>query len=104
MNSEYLKYLRSKKWQHKKQDFRASKLFKNGCHVCGREKVDIHHKSYKRLGQERLTDLVALCRTCHDAVHQMVKEHSNISKYNFWSCVKKYKKTYLGLLNPQRSH
>ena len=99
MNKEYLNYLKSNAWRKKRQAFKESKLFKDGCYICEFPTVDIHHKSYKRFKNERISDLVALCRSCHNIVHKMVKEHDNISKYNFWSCVKKYKKQYLKL-NP----
>ncbi len=29
-----------------------------------------HHLTYERLGHERLSDLTALCSTCHDAAHR----------------------------------
>ena len=90
--NQYLIYLKSNEWKRKKEYFRESKLYKNGCHICSSLPVDIHHKSYKRFKNERLSDLVALCRSCHNDVHNMVRAHDNISKFNFWSCVKKYKK------------
>ncbi len=31
--------------------------------------VDVHHKSYERLGYEFLDDMVVLCRRCHRAEH-----------------------------------
>jgi 5-methylcytosine-specific restriction endonuclease McrA len=31
--------------------------------------VEVHHLTYERLGEERLTDLVALCRSCHEREH-----------------------------------
>lgn len=42
--------------------------------VCGRcrRKADVwnvHHLTYERLGCELMTDLVLLCRRCHQAVH-----------------------------------
>jgi hypothetical protein len=44
-----------------------------GCWCCGaaEEVLDLHHKTYKRLGKERLTDLCRLCRYCHKQVHQL---------------------------------
>jgi hypothetical protein len=37
------------------------------CHEQGL--VDVHHLSYRRLGEEPLTDLLGLCRDCHSAAH-----------------------------------
>lgn len=33
-----------------------------------RQSLEIHHKTYERIGQERDEDLVALCWSCHDGV------------------------------------
>ncbi len=31
--------------------------------------LDVHHKTYERLGEERMEDLAVLCRSCHGVVH-----------------------------------
>ena len=42
----------------------------NICERCGKQKVvDIHHVTYKNLGLEKLSDLVGLCRECHEEKH-----------------------------------
>ena len=33
--------------------------------------VDVHHMTYKRLGRERLSDLMVLCRRDHDRAHRL---------------------------------
>lgn len=38
----------------------------------------MHHKTYKRLGKERLTDLILLCEDCHLELHYRVKEDDNV--------------------------
>jgi hypothetical protein len=65
---EYRRYLRSAHWRDVKKRYRASK-FPQSC-FCGETRVDLHHRTYKRLGRERLSDLVPLCRKHHDEVHQ----------------------------------
>ena len=37
--------------------------------MCGETDVDLHHKTYERIGSELLTDLEPLCRPCHNALH-----------------------------------
>jgi len=57
-------YLQSAHWQ----EVRKRKLKQAGykCEACGAKvKLDIHHLTYQRLGKERLSDLQALCRSCH---------------------------------------
>lgn len=62
--TEYQKYLQSEHWQGVKARMRASKYLRL-CYVCGSAgPLDLHHKSYKRLGSERLNDLIWLCRRC----------------------------------------
>jgi hypothetical protein len=64
----YHEYLRSDHWKGLKARYRASGSFQK-CTVCFDPNVDLHHKTYKRLGQEKLTDLVPLCRLHHDTLH-----------------------------------
>lgn len=67
----YQKYLRSEHWKKLRKRFLDSKRFKNKCFVCGEQSgsYHVHHKTYKRLGAEKLTNLVALCPSCHKEVH-----------------------------------
>jgi 5-methylcytosine-specific restriction endonuclease McrA len=49
---------------------RKAKLDQAGrrCERCGsvNGRMDVHHKTYDRLGNERLEDLVVLCVRCHE--------------------------------------
>ena len=36
------------------------------CKGCTNEATQVHHLTYKRIGKERLDDLQALCRKCHE--------------------------------------
>ncbi|TMC55570.1 MAG: hypothetical protein E6J20_00240 [Chloroflexi bacterium] len=62
-------YLRSVHWkQYRCAWWRAHPLAR--CAVCGcGHPLDLHHITYARLGEERFTDVVPLCRADHDAVH-----------------------------------
>jgi 5-methylcytosine-specific restriction endonuclease McrA len=60
----YREYLKSEHWQ----EIRKEKLKEAGykCESCGaKESLDIHHRHYRTLGHERMSDLQALCRPCH---------------------------------------
>jgi hypothetical protein len=68
-------YLRSRAWR----TFRAEMLeLVHGtcehCGVCELESLllvlDVHHRRYDRLGDERADDVLVLCRPCHDSAHQ----------------------------------
>ncbi len=72
----YAQYLASDHWQEVRRQYRASNLPQN-CLGCGNPKVDLHHRTYNRLGREFLTDLIPLCRKCHHGVHGHLLEHYN---------------------------
>ena len=62
----YNDYLRSPAWRDVKRRYREA--YPMIC-MCGSTKVEIHHKTYDRVGKEDLDDLVALCRDCHEQAH-----------------------------------
>ena len=86
-SGKYKSYIISQAWYEKKTEYRNSKLPQN-CLVCQEPKVDLHHRTYKRLGGEWLNDLVPLCRQHHDGVHSFHKK----SKMNLWGATKYYVK------------
>lgn len=48
------------------------------CAVCGcKDKLNVHHKTYERIGAEKLGDLITLCYECHG------KYHNKLGKGNF---------------------
>lgn len=62
----YLAYLNSAEWRMRRQ--RALKLAGYRCHRCGAKRpLQVHHKTYDRLGAEWDQDLEVLCVTCHEA-------------------------------------
>lgn len=68
----YRKYMKSDKWQQKKQERIA---IDKGCCMCGRplekiRSVQVHHVNYQNLGNENvLTDIATLCGSCHRKLH-----------------------------------
>lgn len=72
-NSKYLKYLQSEHWRC----LRYSKLFTDGnqCDVCGKSDPsnDVHHLRYHKLYDVSLSDLIVLCRRCHDLAHEVIE-------------------------------
>lgn len=61
-------YLRSAHWAGIRKQ--ALKRAEHRCQVCnGTERLDVHHRTYERLGHERPGDLTVLCRRCHDLFH-----------------------------------
>lgn len=67
---QYIEYINSPEWKRK----RAEKYKQAGrtCVDCGSHTfLSVHHKNYKRLGREFLSDLEVLCRTCHEGRHSV---------------------------------
>lgn len=65
----YRQYLNGPEWAETKTRYRNSGKLQS-CLVCRAPNVDLHHRTYKRLGQESLNDLVALCREHHERLHE----------------------------------
>jgi 5-methylcytosine-specific restriction endonuclease McrA len=66
----YRTYLETDHWQTIRQY--ALKYAKKRCQVCnGNGLVDVHHRTYENRGEERFSDVIVLCRRCHDLFHQV---------------------------------
>lgn len=64
-SAAYLAYLMSPEWQAKRRA--ALARANHRCQHCGKGgELDVHHKNYDWLGEEDASDLIALCRPCHD--------------------------------------
>lgn len=66
---EYREYLRSDHWQERRR--MAVRGADGACQVCNaRDKqLEVHHRTYERLGAEEPWDLVVLCEDCHGLFH-----------------------------------
>lgn len=72
----YERYITSSEWDTKrKQALNAHGAY---CRGCGRNNIGlhVHHRTYARLGRERMSDLVILCEPCHAGVHQLAERMS----------------------------
>ncbi len=84
----YKVYLDSDHWSELGGRYRASRQ-PQVCIVCYDPKVDLHHKTYKRLGQEQLSDLIPLCRKHHEESHALEQswrqQGRDQFKINLWT-------------------
>lgn len=79
MTSFYHQYMRSDKWREMRiKRIRADLGMCRGWivekdgreHLClSRHRLEVHHLTYARLGNEQLSDLISLCHACHKAIH-----------------------------------
>jgi len=68
MSSEYLDYLESPEWWRTRKAALARADYH--CERCGSlTSLEVHHRTYHRLGDENDDDLEVLCSCCHRAEH-----------------------------------
>jgi hypothetical protein len=65
----YEDYIKSPEWAEKRKI--VMQMWCNRCALCniGATPLDLHHRTYDRVGNELVTDLVPLCRNCHAKFH-----------------------------------
>ena len=77
MTDYYLQVLDSPSWKVRAHILKGWAGAK--CEWCGSGTgLDVHHLSYHRLGAETPRELVVLCRGCHEAAHDPVRQPSRI--------------------------
>jgi len=60
----YHEYLLSPQWQIKRSA--AIEAAGHRCQVCNSpDNLEVHHRTYERLGHEEPGDMTVLCATCH---------------------------------------
>lgn len=63
-------YLKSDHWQKKRAQALAHANW--ACQLCnGKNLLNVHHRTYENLGCEHITDLIVLCKSCHDKFHHI---------------------------------
>jgi primosomal protein N'' len=65
----YTDYLKTSHWLNLKK--KAIKKAKNKCQKCSKSGVTlhVHHLTYERRGEEKMSDLLVVCKPCHEAIH-----------------------------------
>ncbi len=66
----YREYLQTPEWQERRK--RAMKRAGYHCQVCNAygKRLNTHHKTYERRGNEYDRDLIVLCEDCHTIFHE----------------------------------
>ena len=68
----YRRYLQSDTWKTKRKAVLQAAGFR--CRRCGAPATEVHHETYKRIYNEQLSDLTALCGDCHETAHSGKKQ------------------------------
>lgn len=66
----YQEYLQTPEWQERRK--KAMKKAGFRCQVCNAYgvRLNVHHRTYERRGNEYDSDLITLCETCHQTFHE----------------------------------
>jgi hypothetical protein len=67
---DYYAYLKSPEWAVRRQW--KLEAAENRCQLCdATDRLQVHHRTYERLGKERIADLIVLCERCHRKFHDI---------------------------------
>jgi hypothetical protein len=80
-------YIKSDYWVNFKNKV-LDNLFYGSCIVCENSEFDFHHLTYRRLGNECLSDVIPLCKKCHYIV-RLTGQRYNIGMYDIESAIVK---------------
>lgn len=65
---DYAEYLKSPEWRERANE--AKRRSEWQCALCCSTKsLEVHHRTYDRVGHERQSDLIVLCWRCHRKHH-----------------------------------
>lgn len=90
----YHEYLQSDDWKYKRNN---RLLYDKKCSICGRPfDLEVHHVTYKNVPYEKMSDLLTVCRNCHQRIEdhkaQPWYDSTNIIlKLLAWQFCKEYK-------------
>lgn len=72
--SDYAAYIVSHRWRTNAARVRELAVAKGKCRLCAEQgPLEVHHRDYENLGDERDGDLVALCARCHREVTSILR-------------------------------
>lgn len=71
---DYYWYINSRHWTRKRKS--ALRFYGARCSICRINDVvlHVHHKTYARLGRERMSDLQVMCHDCHLQQHDIPQD------------------------------
>ena len=88
-SQRYIKYLQSEGWKIKRGGALTAAAYR--CQVCNSSKrLDVHHRTYSRLGDEYPEDLTVLCRECHTLFHEkrVLQKTEKLQQPKHWKTAK----------------
>src|ERR1700758_4734240 len=77
----YINYIKSGRWRNSPARLAELKAAGFRCRICNGDgagsAIEVHHRTYARLGNEHPDDLTTLCSTCH----RLVTEHLRRTRF-----------------------
>ncbi len=67
----YYEYIKSKEWKTFRKEILSKRTQCQRC--CSKIGLQLHHKHYKTLGNEKSSDIIVLCKECHFGFHKKKK-------------------------------
>lgn len=65
-------YLKSDEWKNLRQTILGSNP---DCQCCGKSASDVHHLVYRNIVDIKISDLIPVCRKCHDFIHLAISDN-----------------------------
>jgi hypothetical protein len=77
----YRFHIASMKWRNSPARLAELTAAENRCRVCfkpgtAQSPIEAHHATYAHLGNEKLGELLAICRECHEEVTSFLRRRS----------------------------
>lgn len=67
-NMPYTMFLKTRYWQNRRNT--SLELAGHKCQLCNAsQSLQVHHRTYERRGYEKDSDLIVLCKSCHQLFH-----------------------------------
>jgi 5-methylcytosine-specific restriction endonuclease McrA len=74
---DYYSYIKSSRWRENPARLAELQAADYRCRLCYASRHDaqleVHHRTYVRLGSEQVGDLITLCKDCHHVVTDMLR-------------------------------
>lgn len=98
---DYFLYLKSPEWAQKREA--AIERAGSRCQVCNSpDRLNVHHRTYERIGCEIAGDLTALCEECHQLFHDKLPSRT-VHEPRHWKAGGPTKEL-LAYLNSRQGH
>jgi hypothetical protein len=103
----YAKYISSEAWRRCPARLAELEAAGHRCRICFQEgtshsPLEVHHATYRRLGQEEVGDLLALCGPCHREVTTFLRRRRYHRRPPLRADVLRMRDTRCALVDPTR--